>query len=462
MCTGHQILCVGNEGYLSMKQALRSVCTLPIMVVFGLAVMVRFIYNVTVAAEYYPDHDSLTYQTIAYSILKDHCYCLLPHLSTVDRAPLWPAIIAVVYALLGDQDRKVRFLLCVVGAITCVLIYCFARDLFGRRVGLFSGLLAAVYPYLYMYDGWLYSESVYTCLLLAFCYTIYRMQRKAHWGLMVLGGVLLALLSLTRPNGLIILVLFLMWAFFLGWRRLLAWRVVVQSALIITGVTLVLIAPWTARNYVVTGTFVPIAVGDGKVLIGAYNDMIIDRPDYLASWVKPWESRPSVYHEFPDNCARGCEVAREQAYKLDAEHWVQTHLNQMPRLLALHFVNLWQIDTQEADLAINRFPHQRSSMAVVFMMHVITPVVFLLAAIGVFVARKRWPELLFFYLIILVTIAQSVYFYGMARFRAPMEPMLIILSAATVWWIQKRFRKQEITEEEQSGTKQRDFSVLHR
>jgi 4-amino-4-deoxy-L-arabinose transferase-like glycosyltransferase len=435
-----------------MKQALRSVCTLPIMVVFGLAVMVRFIYNVTVAAEYYPDHDSLTYQTIAYSILKDHCYCLLPHLSTVDRAPLWPAIIAVVYALLGDQDRKVRFLLCVVGAITCVLIYCFARDLFGRRVGLFSGLLAAVYPYLYMYDGWLYSESVYTCLLLAFCYTIYRMQRKAHWGLMVLGGVLLALLSLTRPNGLIILVLFLMWA----------WRVVVQSALIITGVTLVLIAPWTARNYVVTGTFVPIAVGDGKVLIGAYNDMIIDRPDYLASWVKPWESRPSVYHEFPDNCARGCEVAREQAYKLDAEHWVQTHLNQMPRLLALHFVNLWQIDTQEADLAINRFPHQRSSMAVVFMMHVITPVVFLLAAIGVFVARKRWPELLFFYLIILVTIAQSVYFYGMARFRAPMEPMLIILSAATVWWIQKRFRKQEITEEEQSGTKQRDFSVLHR
>jgi hypothetical protein len=74
MCTGHQILCVGNEGYLSMKQALRSVCTLPVMAVFGLAVMIRLLYNLTVAAEYYPDHDSLTYQTIAYSILKDHCY----------------------------------------------------------------------------------------------------------------------------------------------------------------------------------------------------------------------------------------------------------------------------------------------------------------------------------------------------------------------------------------------------
>jgi hypothetical protein len=169
-----------------------------------------------------------------------------------------------------------------------------------------------------------------------------------------------------------------------------------------------------------------------------------------------------VYHQFPDNCARDCEVAREQAYKLDAEHWVTTHLNQMPRLFALHFVNLWQIDTQEADLAINRFPHQRSSMAVVFMMHVITPVVFLFAAIGIFAARKRWPELLFFYLIILVTIVQSVYFYGMARFRAPIEPMLIILSVGVIWWIQERFRKRANTEEEQSQAVKRDLSVLQR
>ncbi len=446
-----------------MKQTLRSLFTLPILLVFGLAVVVRVLYNIIVAAEYYPDHDSLTYQTIAYNILREHCYCLLPHLPTVDRAPLWPAIIAAVYGTLGDQDRKVRLLLCVIGAITCVLIYCFARDLFGKRAAIFAGLLAAVYPYLYIYDGWLYSESVYTCLLLAFCYTIYRIQRKPHWSLMLLSGVLLVLLSLTRPNGLLILALFLAWALFLGWRKLMAWHTVLQSTLIITGVTILLLAPWTMRNYLVTRTFVPIAVGDGKVLIGSYNDMIIQRPEYLASWVKPWESRPSVYHLFPDNCAGACEVTREDAYKLDAEHWVKTHLNEMPRLLTLHFINLWQIDTQEADLAINRFSYQRSSQLVVFMMRILTPLVFLLAAIGLFATRKRWPELLFFYLLIAVTIAESVYFYGMARFRAPIEPLLIILSAGTICWVLKKFQKRADQGEEQSNMKaDRNLSVSHR
>ncbi|HEY4389587.1 MAG TPA: glycosyltransferase family 39 protein, partial [Ktedonobacteraceae bacterium] len=420
----------------------------PIIMVFGLAVVVRFIYNMTAAAMYFPEHDSLTYQTIAYSILREHCYCLLPHLPTVDRAPLWPAIIAVVYALLGDQDRKVRMLLCVVGAITCVLVYCFSRDLFGKRIGLFAGLLAAIYPYLYIYDGWLYSESVYTCCLLAFCYTIYRIQRRPHWSLMVLGGVLLTLLSLTRPNGLGILAFFVLWALFLGWRKLLAWRTVLQSVLIITGITIVLIAPWTIRNYMVTKSFVPIAVGDGKVLIGAYNDMILQRPQYLAIWINPWESRPSVYNKFPKDCAGSCEVAREQAYKEDAEHWVKTHVNEIPRLLALHFINLWQIDTQEADLPINRFPHQRSSQLIVLMIRIFTPIVFLLAAIGLVVTRKRWPDLLFFYLNILFTIAQSVYFYGIARFRAPIEPMLLILGAGAIWWITEKFRKRETHEGE--------------
>jgi 4-amino-4-deoxy-L-arabinose transferase-like glycosyltransferase len=426
-----------------MKHALRSLFTLPILGVFALAVAVRVLYNMTAASQYSPEHDSATYQTIAYSILRDHCYCLLPHLPTVDRAPLWPALIALVYGLLGDHDLKVRLLLCVIGSLTCVLVYCFSRDLFGKRPALFAGLLAAIYPYLYMYDGWLYSESLYTFLLLAFCYTIFRIQRKPHWSLMLLSGILLALLSLTRPNGLVVLALFIAWALFLAWRKLLSWHTTFQSIIIITVVSVLLIAPWTIRNYQATGAFVPIAVGDGKVLIGSYNDMIIQRPQYLASWVKPWESRPSVYHQFPDNCSGSCEVAREEAYKLDAKHWVQSHLNEMPRLLALHFINLWQIDTQEADLAINRFPTQRSSQIVVLTLRILTPIVFLLAAMGLFITRKRWPELLFFYLIILVTIAQSVYFYGMARFRAPLEPMLLILCAGTIYWLLKKLHRSE-------------------
>lgn len=49
--------------------------------------------------------------------------------------------------------------------------------------------------------------------------------------------------------------------------------------------------------------------------------------------------------------------------------------------------------------------------------------------------RKRWRELLFIYFMIALTFIQCVILYGIPRFRAPVEPMLIVLAAGGVWWL---------------------------
>jgi hypothetical protein len=69
------------------------------------------------------------------------------------------------------------------------------------------------------------------------------------------------------------------------------------------------------------------------------------------------------------------------------------------------------------------------------MMVTITPMVFALAALGLIVTRKRWRELLFIYFMIALTFIQCVILYGIPRFRAPVEPMLIVLAAGGVWWL---------------------------
>lgn len=405
----------------------------PITIVYSLAVIVRVLYNLVVARGYYPLHDSSVYQTIALNMLHEHCYCLLPNLPTVDRAPLWPAVIAAIYGVLGSHDHFVRLFLCFVGAGTCALVYQFASDLFGKRVALFAGILAALYPFLYIYDGWLYSESLYIFLLFAFCYTLYRLQRNPSWQWMVSGAVLLGLASLTRPNGLVILGAFLAWAVIIGWRKMLSWRTVIKSALVIGLLSTVFILPWTLRNYMVTQQLVPVAVGDGKVMLGAYNDMILQRPYYLGIWIIPSESNPAIAAQYPANCAGACEVKRDSDYRKDAIQWIESHTNEMPYLLRLHFTNLWSITTQEADLPINRFPDRLASKVVVDMMVVITPVVFALAALGLFLTHKRWREFLFIYFMIGLTIIQSLVLYGIPRFRAPIEPMLILLAAGAIW-----------------------------
>ena len=405
----------------------------PIAAVYSLALVIRILYNMVVARDYYPLHDSYVYQTIAFNILNEHCYCLLPHLPTVDRAPLWPAVIAVIYNALGPHDHFVRLFLSFVGAGTCVLVYLFANDLFGKRIALFAGILAAIYPFLYIYDGWLYSESLYIFLLFAFCYSLYRLQRNPNWKWLVGSGVLLGLVSLTRPNGLLILGSFLAWAMIVGWTKILSWRMVAKSMIVIGLVSTLFVAPWTIRNYTATHNLVPVAVGDGKVMLGAYNDMILQRPYYLGVWIIPSESNPAIAAHYPANCSGACEVKRDGDYRADAIHWIEGHTNEMPYLLGLHFTNLWQTTTQEADLPINRFPDRTASKVVVDMMVVITPIVFALAALGLFLTRKRWRELLFIYFMIVLTIIQCLILYGIPRFRAPIEPMLILLAAGAIW-----------------------------
>src|SRR4051794_23434758 len=128
---------------------------LPGLCVFFLALLVRVLYNFIVAHDYTPHNDSLAYQSIAFNVLDEHCFCLHPFITTVYRAPLWPWLIAGLSLLFGRENIYDRLFLCCIGAGTCVFIYLFARDLFAQRIGLIAGMIASLYPALYIYDGWM-------------------------------------------------------------------------------------------------------------------------------------------------------------------------------------------------------------------------------------------------------------------------------------------------------------------
>ena len=414
--------------------------------VFCLALLVRLIYNNTVARAYYPLHDSLAYQSIGLNILKEHCFCQYAHIVTVYRAPLWPSIIAVIAFFLGPSDYFARLFLCFVGSVTCLLVYLLAKNMLDWRMGVVAGAVAAIYPELYIYDGWLYTESLYTFLLLAFCYGVYQLQHAPQRNKWLWCGILLGLLSLTRPNGLLVLGAFLLWAITMGWIKVLSWSTVIKSVVAITLIACALIAPWTIRNYTVSHAFIPVATGDGTVLLGAYNSLTLTSPSYpgghSGTWINPLLSSPAISRPYPPyTCAASCEVAREGVYERSAEQWMQAHLAVMPHLLAVHFINMWQPDTYEADLPTVRFSGQRSTHVVLRMMKVLPICIFILAALGFLVTLRHWRSLLFIYFMLLLTMAECVIFYGVPRFRAPIEPMLILLAAGAIWWICGRLRK---------------------
>src|SRR5579863_7335793 len=127
--------------------------------VFALALLVRITYNLTVGRNYIPTFDAALYDTLGRQLVGSGCFCLYGHYPSVSRPPLWPFILAFIYAFAGKEEFYGRFFYCFLGSGTCTLIYLFSRDLFGRKIALLSGILAAIYPCLFIYDGWLYTES---------------------------------------------------------------------------------------------------------------------------------------------------------------------------------------------------------------------------------------------------------------------------------------------------------------
>src|SRR6266702_8183101 len=342
------ILQHSQTGYLTSMKHIKPM--LPAIGIFCFALIVRVIYNNTVAYHYYPLHDSAFYQGIAFHLLKEHCFCLESYVPTIDRAPLWPFTIAGISLIFGPSNYFARLFLSLIGSGTCVIVYLFVRDLFGWRLGLIAGVAAAIYPELYIYDGWLYTESLYTFLLFAVCYVLYRIQRNKtekrgwrSWRMWLSCGVLLGLLALTRPNGVIVIGLVIAWAIAMIWFKVLARRATLIGVVTAALIACVLIAPRTVRNYLVSHTFIPVATGDGNVLLGSYNDKVLTTPGFQGSWIDPLISRPDVAKPFPlFTCEPSCEVAREAAYKSAAAQWGLSHPRLMAHLLALHLTNLSQ------------------------------------------------------------------------------------------------------------------------
>ena len=175
---------------------------LPAISIFLIALLVRIAYNLTVARDYSPLHDSLAYQNLAFHMFDRHCYCLDPNGITVSHGPLWPFLIAGLSLIVGRANIFDRLFLCCADAGTCALIYLFARDLFNKRIGLVAGLIACIYPALYIYTGWMYTETLFTFLQFAVCYCVLRIQRSKgeNRRLWILCGVLLGVTTQLPPG----------------------------------------------------------------------------------------------------------------------------------------------------------------------------------------------------------------------------------------------------------------------
>src|SRR5207244_1264644 len=157
--------------------------------------------------------------------------------------------------------------------------------LFTRRVGMIAATLAAVYPFLVVYTGFVIAETLFVFLATVLLYILVRLRETPSKGLIALGGVVLGLMNLTRSEThfLPAVLFFWLWIEFGSKRR----AIVIASAMTVW--MLLIILPWTARNYAVTHSFILINTSNyyWSAMYGANNRTIMQDPVTIGGWIEP-------------------------------------------------------------------------------------------------------------------------------------------------------------------------------
>ncbi|MDD5594446.1 MAG: glycosyltransferase family 39 protein [Candidatus Margulisbacteria bacterium] len=163
--------------------------------------------------------------------------------------PLYSAFLALVYFLFGVKTLAYFIPQVILGALTCLIIYFIAQELFDDKVAMVACLAAAFYPELVLWSYMIRPEILYIFLLTAGLLLVIKGNKYSNIFLIVAGGTILGLASLTRITLLLFFPLLVIWQFWFAEKKKM-----ILTAVLLLSLLLVLV-PWAVRNYIVFNEF---------------------------------------------------------------------------------------------------------------------------------------------------------------------------------------------------------------
>lgn len=324
--------------------------------------------------------------------------------------PLYPYFIGVTYAAFGTL-AAVKWLQAAAGALLVPAVGRVGRAVFGPRAGTLAAAIAAFYPDLVWFSVHFWSETLFLALLWWAFERLLAADAPGRPGVAIAAGLLWGLAILTRETILYFTPVAAVWLAARprpeGGRS--------RGALFLL-VSLLTVAPWTYRNWLVYRVFVPVSTAGGLNIFQG-NALL---------------TRQQVYDRYR------AIFGRVEEYQYARRMGIAAILERQPtwifEKLRDEMPLFWEADSLVL-IHIKRgaYGPVRPAAAVVAAVLVLVPYLALLAllvpALAVFPASRPAALLLLF---LLYYNAIHVVTHGFARYRLPAMPVLFVMAAGAL------------------------------
>ncbi len=202
------------------------------------------------------------FDTLAWNLATLHQFTLDGVNPAAHVGPLYPAVLACFYVVVGHRPEWVPILHVLFDLGTAWCIYRVGTALWGSWVGAWTAALVFIYPAYWTYDPRIRSEALLTLLISVWLWAAIMCGQSPSQRQYAFMGLVAGLTILCKPVVLVLAVLLtgLIWVSTDRLSQKMAY-VLVYGATCLT-----LVAPWSVRNYVVFHHIIPVSAGVGAGL----------------------------------------------------------------------------------------------------------------------------------------------------------------------------------------------------
>jgi 4-amino-4-deoxy-L-arabinose transferase-like glycosyltransferase len=358
-----------------------------------------------------------------------------PRMPSAQHPPLTVLVLTPVAWATNGSQLAMRFTIVVLGAATVLLVGLLGREIAGEGVGLLAAGIAALYPFLWVNDGLIMSETVTALTVVAALLLAYRLVRRPRLLTAAGLGAVCGLATLARAEVVLLAPLLAGWL--LLSRRLATWRSRLTSAAAVLVASGLVIGPWFGYNLTRFQDTTFVSTNDGIALLGS-NCYVT----YYTSAIGFTTLTPGQC--LPANPPPGDDSVAARAYRDKAFTYMRGHLQRLPVVLAARVGRDWSLFRPQDAVSENE---GRPGWVTDWGLALYYPLLALAVGGAVVLWRRRAPVWPLLVPVIIVT-ASTLVSYGQVRFRVEAEPVLVVLASVAMaalftWW--RRRRRQSST-----------------